>query len=70
MPEKQILARAIGIQKEIGVNYAFFRDNETTIIILKSGKIQSNTWRFFFQIGVALKLVIKASLHVSGKFLS
>ena len=39
MQEKQILPRAIKIQKmKFGGNYAFFRDNQATII-LKSFKI-------------------------------
>ena len=49
MREKQILLRAVEIQKENWGNHAFFRDNEATII-LKSSKIQGNVWRFFFQI--------------------
>ena len=41
MRGKQILARAIEIQKENWGNHAFFRDNEATIV-LKNSKIQSN----------------------------
>ena len=46
MREKQILARAMEIQKEYwGVTTHFFRDDKA-IIILKSSKIQSNVRRF------------------------
>ena len=46
MREKQILARAIQIQKEIWRNRAICRDN-WAIIVLKSSKTQSNVWRLF-----------------------
>ena len=47
MQGKQILTRAIEIQKKkLGVITFFFRDNEATII-LKNSKIQSNVWGFF-----------------------
>ena len=39
MRGKQILARAIEIQKENWGNRACFRDNEATAIILKDSKI-------------------------------
>ena len=32
MGEKQILAKAVGIQKKFGGNHAFFRDNWAQII--------------------------------------
>ena len=33
---------------KIGGNHAFFRDNYKVTILLKSSKIQSNVWVFFF----------------------
>ena len=55
MQGKQILARAVGIQKEIGGTHAFFRDNQATII-QKSSKIQGNVWHFCFHIEALLSL--------------
>ena len=55
MRGKQILARAIGIQKENWVSGTFFGDNEATII-LKNGRIQSNVWRFSLKIEPLLSL--------------
>ena len=45
MREKQIVTRAIEIQKAklAGGNYEFFRDNQATVL-LKSAKIQINVW--------------------------
>ena len=55
MREKQILVRAIEIQKENGGKHTFFKDKRAKII-LKSSKIQSNVWRFFFQIEALVSL--------------
>ena len=44
MWKKQILARAIRIQKEIGGSHAFFRDNNTE---LKFGKKMTYIFLYF-----------------------
>ena len=44
---KAVLGKGYG-KKKIGGNHACFGDNLATII-LKSSKIRSNVWPFFFQ---------------------
>ena len=47
MQEKQILARGVEIQKKIGGNDAFFKDNKATIIKKKALKYSTMIWHFF-----------------------
>ena len=44
--EKQFSRSVVKIQKEKWGNLAFFKDNQSTILV-KSFKIQSNVWRSF-----------------------
>ena len=59
MQEKTILVRAVGIQKgNWGEAHIFFLKiiKQQFFFVLKNSKIQSNVWRFLFQINALLPL--------------